>query len=282
MTIDCIVLDLDGTFTDVTREALGFAEAYPALLADLLGRDLGASWKEAIEQARARSPELGWMFDGHIVAPSDADPYILATAAAQLLLDASGVLTGDRVLRADVLTALYRRAYRHTGAAFRPEARRVLEALLARGTPVHFVTNAATSAAQEKLAELAPAGLERLHIRGDARKFHVAPPSRPDPRFDALPAERRVPGLDRPVLLRRGRYFDALAAIWAETGARPESTLVCGDIWELDLAMPAELGAHVHLIQRERTYAYEIEQVNALGPRGGVTEGLDALLERLA
>lgn len=280
MPIDCVILDLDGTFTDVSQEAAGFAAAYPELLADLVGRELGAAWQEATQQARELSPELGWSYDDRIVAPADADPYILATCAAQLLLDAFGILTRDRLLRGEILTAVYRRAYRHTGAAFRPEARAVLEALLQRGTPIYFVTNAATEAAQGKLAELAPRGGERLRIRGDARKFQVVPPTLPDPRFDALQREIHVEGLRRPVLLGRGRYFDALTAIWAETGARPESTLVCGDIWELDLALPAALGAQVHLVKRERTYSYEIDQVRALGPRGGVSEGLTALLDR--
>ncbi|EYF06943.1 HAD family hydrolase [Chondromyces apiculatus] len=281
MSIDCIVLDLDGTFTDVTQEAAAFSEAYPVLLGDLLGRDLGAHWEALVTETRARSSELGWQFGGHIVAPADADPYILATCAAQLLLDKEGVLTRDLTLRAEVLTAVYRRAYRHTGASFRPEAKRVLEAVLARGLPVYFVTNAATDAAVDKLGKLAPEGFGRLQIRGDARKFHVAAPAESDARFDALPRERHVAGLARPVMLGRGRYFEALAAIWKETGARPETTLVCGDIWELDLAMPAALGAHVHLIAREHTYAYEIDEMSALGERGGFSKDLHGLLTRL-
>ena len=282
MSIRCVVLDLDGTLTDVPRESPPFVEAFPALVSDLLGRDLGASWAAAERAVHARSPELGWLIEGHMVGPADADPYILASSAAQIVFDEAGVLARDASLRSEITTTIFRRAYHRTTTAFRPEAKEVLEALLARLPTVYVVTNAATEVATRKLAELAPEGLERLRIRGDAGKFMIGPPSRPDPRFAAIPREKRLPGLARPVLLERGRYFDALAAIWAESGAGPESTLVCGDIFELDLALPAELGAHVHLVERETTYRYERDAVHALGARGGVSEGLTALLERLS
>lgn len=281
MSIDCVVLDLDGTLTDLPREAPAFSAAFPALVADLLGRDLGGAWEEATRLVRERSPELAWLSEGHAIGPADADPYILASSAAQIVFDRFGVLTRDPALRSEVVTTIFRRAYRATGAAFRPEAKRVLEALLARVPAVFVVTNAATDAATRKLQSLAPAGIERLRIRGDARKFAIGPAGSDDPRFARVPQEKRVEGLGRPVLLSRGRYFDVLAAMWRETGATPERTLVCGDIYELDLAMPAELGASVHLVKRERTFGYEVEAVLALGERGGVSEGVGAVLERV-
>ena len=280
MNIDCVVLDLDGTFTQLADEAPAFQAAFPNLVADLVGKDLSAAWPEAERRVHELSPELGWTVGGHIVAPADADPYILASCAAQLLFDRL-LLLADPGLRSDVTTALYRRAYEHTGAAFRPDAKAVLEALLERVPHVRFVTNAAEDVAQRKLATLAPRGLEKLGVRGDARKFLIGPASAPDPRFFQIPKSKQLPGLARPVLLERGRYFDALAAIWRETGSRPETTLVCGDIFELDLALPAELGAHVHFIRRERTFAYELDAIRALGRRGGASDTLMPLLERL-
>jgi phosphoglycolate phosphatase-like HAD superfamily hydrolase len=281
MTIECVVLDLDGTLTDLPREAPAFTAAFPAQLADLLGRDVAGLWAAAEARVRARSPELAWTMGGHAVAPADADPYILASSAAHVLLDGLGVLTRDPALRGEIITTLFRRAYHLTGAAFRPEARPVLEALLSRVPAVYVVTNAATEVATRKLHSLAPAGLPRLRIRGDARKFGIGPAARPDTRFAAVARPVHVPGLGRPVLMERGLYFDALVAIGAETGAPFSQTLVCGDIWEMDLALPAALGASVHLVRRPRTFAYELDAVRALGPRGGVSEGVAALLERL-
>src|SRR4051794_15474276 len=203
MTIDCVVLDLDGTFTDLAEEAPTFQAAFPRLVADLVGKDLGAAWAEAERQVHALSPELGWTVEGQIVAPADADPYILASCAAQVLFDRL-LLLADPGLRSDVTTALYRRAYQHTGAAFRPDAKAVLEALLERVPHVHFVTNAAEDAARRKLASLDLKGFERLGIRGDARKFQIGPASAPDPRFERIAKSKQIPGLVRPLLLERG------------------------------------------------------------------------------
>jgi len=64
--------------------------------------------------------------------------------------------------------------------------------------------------------------------------------------------------VNRPLYLRRGAYFEALCALYHAFGDDSfpiEKTLVCGDIWELDLAMPAVLGAQVHLIERAAPYA---------------------------
>ena len=74
---------------------------------------------------------------------------------------------------------------------------------------------------------------------------------------------------------------EALRRIWKETGTTPEQTLVAGDIFELDLALPAALGAHVQLVARDNAMAYELNAVKALGPRGGVDRSLRALLPRL-
>lgn len=281
MRIECVVLDLDGTFTDLSREAPLYAAAFAELAADLFGRDLAQAWEDAERRVRALSPELAWTIEGHAVAPADADPYILTACAAQRVFDGLGVLTRDAALRSEIITTLYRRAYQRTGAAFRPEARLVLETLLESGLPIWFVTNAPAEVAGAKLDSLALSARARLRVHGDARKFMIGPPTRPDARMAGLPTEQRLPGLQRPVLLQRGRYFDALAAVWEATGARPETTLVCGDIFELDLALPSALGAQVHLVRREGTHAYELEAIAALGARGGMSEGLTALLGRL-
>lgn len=282
MSIDCVVLDLDGTLTDLPREAPAFSAAFPALLGEALGRDLSDVWPEAEARVRAASPELGWIVDGHAVGPADADPYVLASSAAQIVLDRLDVSAGSPAARRELVGSVFRRAYQRTEGAFRPEAKGVIEGLLARVPSVHVVTNAATEVALRKLAALAPQGLSRLRVRGDAGKFAIGPAASPDPRFSSLPRQIRLPGLARPVLLERGRYFDALASIWAAGAAGPRSTLVCGDIFEVDLALPAALGAEVHLVLRERTFDYEREAVKALGARGAVSEGVSALLDRIS
>lgn len=277
MGLGCVVLDFDGTFTNVDAEAAGFESAFPRLVEDILGEALGPRWGAAMRAVRAAAPEEGWMFDGMAVAPADADPYIRASCAAQRVFDAQGMLQ-DRGLRGDVITSIYKHAYKHTATAFRPEAKEVLEGLLRHGAHVYVVTNAATDVASRKLDELAPKGRDRIHVLGDARKFLVGPPRTPDARLDAVPATQAIKGLKRPVHLKRGAYMDALARVWRETGTGPGNTLVCGDIFELDLALPAALGCSVHLVLRPTTHAYERTAITALGSRAALSDGLKPLL----
>jgi hypothetical protein len=223
----------------------------------------------------------GWEYEGHIVAPSHADPYIFTTTVAQLLLDELGWAIGPRT---DLLQALYRENYPKSRTVFRHDAQRVVEAVLASGVPVFVVTNSQTEHVKAKLRELAPEGLEHLSVRGDARKFVVAEPERAAVGWRELwaevPAEMRIPGLSRPIHLRRGHYFDILTRIWDETHTRPEATLVCGDIFELDLALPARLGARIHLVARPQTPEHERRAARTT-PGGSVSQELVGLLERL-
>jgi hypothetical protein len=53
-----------------------------------------------------------------------------------------------------------------------------------------------------------------------------------------------------------------------------------GDNFELDLAMPAALGAHVHLVLRASTPPHEERLARAMA-RGDASPGLGAVLERI-
>ena len=215
-----------------------------------------------------------------MVAPALADPFLLSNFVARRLCDKLGVLP-DKAERVSLLDGLYREAYAQVAMAFKPEAKEVLEALLDTGLPVHVVTNAHTATVEAKLTKLAPRGRERLRVSGDARKFLIEPPSTLDAVFSALPETVQAEGLVRPIHLRRGHYYDALRRIWSETDTSPETTLVAGDIFELDLAMPAALGAHVQLVSRTNVLAYERQAIAELGARGGMDPSLRAILPRL-
>jgi FMN phosphatase YigB (HAD superfamily) len=275
-----VVLDFDGTFTDVEKESAPFLEVFRRDVADLVGSEALAkspSWSELEAEIAAHPDRYGWEVGGRIVAPASADPYIRATCVAQLLFSHTSQLS-DPETRSTVLQALYRKAYDHSASVFRPHARRAIEKLLDAGAKVYFVTNSKREKVEEKVAELLGSRALSVPILGDAQKFLVADPRRTDARFDGLAESKHIAGLDaRPLYLRRGRYFDALAKIWSETQTGPEQTLVVGDIFELDLAMPAELGARVHLLQRADTPAYEKAAIDALGPRGSRSDGLEGI-----
>lgn len=281
MAIRCVVLDFDGTFTDVAAEGAPFVQHFRRRLSEELGRDvMEAGWAEVEREVSTSNEEHGWEVGGRIVAPALADPYLLANFVARRLCDKLGVMT-DKPARAALLDTLYREAYAQVGMAFKPEAKEVLEALLDTGLPIHVVTNAHTDTVEAKLTKLAPRGRERLRVSGDARKFLIEPPTAPDAIFDALPETIQVKSLVRPIFLRRGRYYEALRRIWTETDTSPETTLVAGDIFELDLAMPAALGASVQYVARTNTLEYERRAIESLGARGGMDPSLRAILPRL-
>ena len=281
MRVDTVVLDFDGTFTDVEIEAAPFTAAYRSDLEDLLGRDVSRLWSEEEQVILSKPADFGWQFGGKVVPPANADPYLLATAVTQRIFDRLAILS-SAPLRTDVSQSLYRNAYHYTATSFRPEAREVLEALLATKAHVFVVTNSHPEVVAQKIDALSPKGRERLEVFGDAKKYVVDEASPTDARFAALPETKRLPGLEsRPVFLRRGRYYEVLRAIWKNTGTSLENTLVCGDIWELDLALPQELGAQVQLIERKTTLEFERRAVESAGDRGQVSATLTPLIGRV-
>lgn len=283
MSIECIILDFDGTFTEVDAEARPFLEVFRRGLGDLVGPETIARWDATKDRVLASPDAHGWEHDGRIVAPAHADPYVLATTIAQILVAQSGrVAESDRHAAVE---RLFLASYPHAATVFRPDARMVVEALVRGGLPIFVVTNSKTEHVQAKLAKLAPVGLEHLIVRGDARKFAVSAPesvleSPWKERWEGIPETRTVSGLGRPVYTRRGPYFDAIRRICEETGTEPEGLLVCGDIWELDLVVPALLGARVHLVTRSGTPDHEKRAVR--GTAGGTSSpNLAGLLAEL-
>lgn len=277
----CIILDFDGTFTDVAREAEPFVAAFRDAVFDLLGRQLPKEWDEQAAKITENPGLHGWVHEGRIVAPASADPYIHTTTTAHLIFDATGILKDGRT-RAAILQALYHHAYENTLTAFRPHAKEVLEELASSGIPTFVVTNARTDAAQKKLRTLGPVGIDRIEVHGDARKFIVGEAESTDERFARVPERLSLPGLERPVFPRRGRYFDALASIMRRVGASPEEVLVCGDIYELDLSLPLELGMQVHLVTGPKApAAHEIAWLERYGARSSHADDLEAILARI-
>jgi hypothetical protein len=275
--IKLVVLDYDGTFTDIRDGNPGFDALYLRGLAELLAQaDLRQDWERVKELVRRRSPEQAWTIGGHATAPATADPYSLASTAAVQLLDERGLPA-----RRAALSEIYAQAYKDAPYAFRPDARSVL-AKLRETVPTCFVTNSDSGVVTQRLTErLFPAGLDNLGVMGNAQKFAIVPPGEPDARFEKIAPETQEAHLERKILLGRGKYFDVLKQLWQLTGADAATTLVCGDVWELDLALPEALGAQVHLILRDNTFPYEHAAVKRAGARGGCSANLLPILDRL-
>ncbi len=264
-----VILDFDGTFTDSEAEGAPFATAFPYVLAwhQQAPDEFIRAWSPSVVAVRHNSPEEGWFTNGVYSAPADADPYIRCSAAGLRMLRQFG-MGGDDEQRGALLAATYAEAYACSATSFRPHATEALDRIVDSGARVVVVTNSEPTHVAKKIDHLGLQDRAAVTVVGNAMKFWVDAKGCDDPAFAALPTEQRWPGLQRSVLLKRSKYFNILAQLWRETGCGPAETLVCGDIYELDLALPAALGARVALMKRANTYGYERAAVAALGLRG--------------
>ena len=271
-----LVLDFDGTMTDAEAEGRPFRDGYLEDLCLLVGRSPGdpevTAIAETVEAELARAPASHpFLWLGRAVAPATVDPYLRMVPIAHRILDRFGAMPSANDRGRLLSSVLYKYNYAKTlgRPVFRAGAAHVLRTL--GGSPTWIVTNSDTHAVAGKVAALdreAP-GVAWLtsRVRGFARKFDV------DDDWAGAPAELVVPGLDRPVLLRRRAYHDSLRSVLDEANARWEDLVVVGDIFELDLAMPLALGARVGLVASSRTPAYERAYVTS-HPRATLIEDL--------
>jgi FMN phosphatase YigB (HAD superfamily) len=258
-----LVLDFDGTMTDAEAEGVPFREGYLEDVAALVGHpldDVHALARRFEAEVAAAPDDHGWIYNGRIVAPATVDPYLRIMPVARKIFDACGAFPSEDDRSRLLDGVLYKYNYPKTRRAFRPGAAEVLRALA--GTETHVVTNSHTEPVQEKIRALG-ADLEWLaaRVHGRAKKYVV------DDAFTAVPESLAVPGLKRPVLLRRRAYHEALDGLRARAGCGWDEVAVVGDIFELDLALPLALGARVGLVANDFTPAYEKAFV-AAHPRG--------------
>lgn len=274
-----VIFDFDGTLTDAEREGAPFRGGYLADIATLTGWSM-----ERVEEVAARveteiaaNPEAyGWLFQGQIVAPATVDPYLRMMPVARRVLDEAGALLNptDRERVLDGL--LYKYNYQKTTDAFREGALECLTALVEGAT--YVVTNSHTDAVQRKVrtleAERVARGgeapsleplIERVH--GRAQKYII------DDSLSEVPQALELPGLNRPVLLRRRHYLEVLNALREREGVAWEDVWVFGDIFELDLSLPLAMGARVGLMANPFTPIWERAYLEA-HPRGYVLSSL--------
>lgn len=255
-----LIIDFDGTLTDAEEEGGLFQRAYLEDLSILAGlrRDAVSEHASRFLAELDRNPQnYGWTYEGRIVAPATVDPYVRMRTVAQMLFDRERVFL-DSLDRTRLLELLFRENYPKTRQAFRNGVRELLEALV--GTNVYIVTNSDAEPVRAKLSELvANAGASHTigwivdRVYGNARKYLI------DEALTEVPAELEVPGLSRPVLLRRRRYFEVLDELRRRHGVEWSDVRIVGDTFELDGALPLALGATFGFLVNPRTPAYEQE-----------------------
>lgn len=254
------IIDFDGTLTDAEEEGGPFQRGYLEDLSILTGlrRDAVSEHTSRLLAEIDRNPQdYGWTYEGRIVAPANVDPYVRMRTVAQVLFDREGVFK-DSLDRTHILELLYRENYPKTRRVFRNGARELLSALT--GTNVYIVTNADAEPVRTKLRELVADADASLSLKwivdrvyDNARKYLI------DDALTEVPAELAVPGLSRPVLLRRRRYFDVLDTLRQRHGVEWGDVRIVGDTFELDGALPLALGAWFGFLVNPRTPAYEQE-----------------------
>ncbi|MDP6933009.1 MAG: hypothetical protein QGG40_08825 [Myxococcota bacterium] len=266
-----LVLDFDGTMTDAEEEGRPFREGYLEDLAALTARPLDQirSMAEEIEMSITHDTEAhGWRFEGRIVAPACVDPYLRIMPVARGIFDQFGAFPDEHDRTRLLDRILYKYNYGKTSNVFRDGAHAALRRL--EGTATYVVTNSHTRAVQDKIASLGDVNwlIDRVH--GNARKYQV------DDTFAGVPETLQLPGLTRPVLLRRRLYHDALEGLRHQVGCSWSEVTVVGDIFELDLALPLALGCRVGIVPNEFTPRYELAYLDA-HPRAQRIESLSEL-----
>jgi hypothetical protein len=287
-----IVLDFDGTCTQIPPIFEAYLDLYRKGLNESGLNVTLSEWRDAQAIVRQHSPKAGWTRGGCPSAPAAADPYILADEAVTLILRRRGATT-------PIPPTVHEQAYDTARAPWREEAFDTFSHLVEHGVQLHFVSNSSTNFISGRLRDLFGDGnpmIAKISVQSDARKFRICELNWDDQaavrvkakrRFQALPVaygEKPLAETERPIYLRRGAYFEAINRVLAGDFDALTNTVFCGDIWEMDLAMPYALGAKVHLLHRAapfETYSYERQALVGYGDRGKTSADLCGLVDWL-
>lgn len=276
-----VILDFDGTLTDLTREGPMFQYEYLKNLTRIMALQIDAGRLEELarefeKKIRAHPEQYGWIYNGKIVGPA-ADPYILMSVIAEMILDHYKVAS-DPKARMEILRDVFRKSYTAIAdrSFFKKDAWLVLETLcrlqeLGR-VVVYVITNSETDVVKTKLSALEAwhgknsslAGLTQSVIGHAQKQVLGDQPAQ-------IPECAQIAGLARQVYLRRTIYFSVVDELRMRHKVEWKNVLVFGDNYEVDLMMLGFLGAAVHLVANPFTSAHECRHC-------GVEPGTDAEL----
>ncbi len=244
MTIKLIILDFDGTLTEVEKEALPYLASYKQDLQKLLSlsvENFENSWNDSATLIKNHPFGYGWKSDNKIVAPALADPYILCQTIANIIMDRFS-LYQEPLKRIEVLDTLYKDNYLKCNIVFRDQAEYFLETLC-RHFHVCVVTNSRTDTVNHKLNILLKKPLP-ITVFGNAKKYALVSD------FSEIPESLNFAGFERPVYLRRKYYHQVIQEILYQQKTHISELLVFGDIFELDLALPLYLKSQLGFITK--------------------------------
>ncbi|MGV8141657.1 MAG: hypothetical protein ACP5NW_04420 [Candidatus Woesearchaeota archaeon] len=229
------IFDFDGFITNENLEARPFVEKYLESYSKESGinhYDLDMILEPIMMKVIA-DPAAGWNVNGKIVAPATSSEYVFYTVVLQELYEQAlqGNIPKDAinaVLKVDSkkMQEMYLEAYKASATVFREGAKDFLNKHL----DAAIVTNSNPAKVNEKLKSIG-LGDGKIKLYGNAKKFLITEeiPGVPE-KFENL--------FPRPIYLWRGNYKKVLDEICQGS----LNATVCGDVWELDNALPSKLG----------------------------------------
>jgi phosphoglycolate phosphatase-like HAD superfamily hydrolase len=237
--VKLVVLDFDGTLTDPWKNVDKFEEAYVAAFKNILGDDgkFAKYWQDAKACVFAAPENYGLEWNGKLSSAA-TDPYLIYSAAAGIVLKVCSRLDPKK------LSEVFQSAYSVQPADFKPDAEKFVRELKSRSHVV-IITNSKTDKITARMQSIG----QEVPVYGNATKFIM------DSEWNDVPESLMLKNLNRPALLRRGFYYDALTRALDDTAWK--DLLVVGDSYELDLLLPAYFGARVALIDTKGTLEYE-------------------------
>ena len=167
--IQHVVLDFDGTCTQIPKIWETYLELYFKALPEAGFNITAAEWSEACDTVRKHSPTAAWTLAGCAAAPAAADPYILADEAMRFILRRRGD-------RRPVPAEIHAKAYAAAPAPWREEALDTFAKLIERGIRLHFVSNSSTAVITGRLQDLLANHSSlpgKISVESDAGKFRV-------------------------------------------------------------------------------------------------------------
>ncbi|MCR4327638.1 MAG: hypothetical protein NUV46_03595 [Nanoarchaeota archaeon] len=250
-----LMLDFDGTLTDIEEETKEFQEIYPILFLEKFGLKKSKYlpiFNEIKEELKS-DEKKGFILNGQDVLPVSSDPYILTQATSQEMIKREKLLVEDETKTIIGLFGETLKKIPKQNAHYREGKEKTKEFLdkTMRKYNLVFVTNSQRGKVEHYLKELGSDYFCNISVIGNAKKLFV------NPNFDEVPESFTPPNFKREVLLRRDNYYGILKFLSLGIFSN-KNTKVIGDIYELDLALPDYLGYDV--IQMENGYSKKHER----------------------
>lgn len=242
-----IIFDFDGTLTDIEKSSADWQKKYPKVCAEMLGAnyiDIKNRYFE-IKNDLINQNNKGFIIAGYNSLPASSDPYIKSQAA---MIDLIKEDCGKNFETPKDITKFLINSFSNTNKIsqdktfFRDGAEDFLNKVK-KNYRAFIITN---SDGDKTISALQSISHDDIEVYGNAKKLFV----------NSENISCLFPNFPRITLLDRKEYTKILKDL-QRRGIEPEETIVVGDIFELDLAIPTFLGYDIIQIDNGSTPKHE-------------------------